>query len=568
MISSRRLITLAVIIGLTIAIAFTRAVQVQVFENPKYAAAANDQQTETRITLAPRGAIFDRAGNLLAVSNRAYIIRVDTRTLTDTATVATALAPVMGRSVEEARRRIEAILEDRKSITPTLSTVVAYNVSPQATYQLTKTLQSLARGGLLVDETWARAYPHGPIAGPTIGFVSLQPVGYAGVEAYYDSRLNSSVGQRKERSRLDLLVITPTQSGADMVLTLDLNLQTYVETRLAQAIQDTRATSGTIIVMETKTGAILASASWPGYDPNRAIELASTSGAGLLRDPAVSDVYEPGSVLKVLTIAAALELGQVTTRTIFTDTGRLVINNKRIYNSDRGRYGRVDIEDILANSLNVPTAQIALDMGEGAFYERFKLFGFGHRTGIDLGNEAAGTLRTPTDPDWSRTDLATNSYGQGMTATPYQVINAINAIANDGVLMQPYIVQQWREADGEVVQKQPVEVARVISVETARTLREVMTAATRRGTPRAFVKGYTVAGKTGTADWYLRGVKQETTIVTYVGFLPADQPQITILVKLDQPRSSKWAGPTTVPVFHDVAERACQILGIAPNAAK
>ena len=568
MISSRRLITLAVIIGLTIAIAFTRAVQVQVFENPKYAAAANDQQTETRITLAPRGAIFDRAGNLLAVSNRAYIIRVDTRTLTDTATVATALAPVMGRSVEEARRRIEAILEDRKSITPTLSTVVAYNVSPQATYQLTKTLQSLARGGLLVDETWARAYPHGPIAGPTIGFVSLQPVGYAGVEAYYDSRLNSSVGQRKERSRLDLLVITPTQSGADMVLTLDLNLQTYVETRLAQAIQDTRATSGTIIVMETKTGAILASASWPGYDPNRAIELASTSGAGLLRDPAVSDVYEPGSVLKVLTIAAALELGQVTTRTIFTDTGRLVINNKRIYNSDRGRYGRVDIEDILANSLNVPTAQIALDMGEGAFYERFKLFGFGHRTGIDLGNEAAGTLRTPTDPEWSRTDLATNSYGQGMTATPYQVINAINAIANDGVLMQPYIVQQWREADGEVVQKQPVEVARVISVETARTLREVMTAATRRGTPRAFVKGYTVAGKTGTADWYLRGVKQETTIVTYVGFLPADQPQITILVKLDQPRSSKWAGPTTVPVFHDVAERACQILGIAPNAAK
>jgi cell division protein FtsI (penicillin-binding protein 3) len=568
MISSRRLITLAVIIGLTITIAFTRAVQVQVFENPKYAAAANDQQTETRITLAPRGAIFDRAGNLLAVSNRAYIIRVDTRTLTDTATVATALAPVMGRSVEEARRRIEAILEDRKSITPTLSTVVAYNVSPQATYQLTKTLQSLARGGLLVDETWARAYPHGPIAGPTIGFVSLQPVGYAGVEAYYDSRLNSSVGQRKERSRLDLLVITPTQSGADMVLTLDLNLQTYVETRLAQAIQDTRATSGTIIVMETKTGAILASASWPGYDPNRAIELASTSGAGLLRDPAVSDVYEPGSVLKVLTIAAALELGQVTTRTIFTDTGRLVINNKRIYNSDRGRYGRVDIEDILANSLNVPTAQIALDMGEGAFYERFKLFGFGHRTGIDLGNEAAGTLRTPTDPDWSRTDLATNSYGQGMTATPYQVINAINAIANDGVLMQPYIVQQWREADGEVVQKQPVEVARVISVETARTLREVMTAATRRGTPRAFVKGYTVAGKTGTADWYLRGVKQETTIVTYVGFLPADQPQITILVKLDQPRSSKWAGPTTVPVFHDVAERACQILGIAPNAAK
>ncbi|MCS6846350.1 MAG: penicillin-binding protein 2 [Anaerolineae bacterium] len=565
MLSSRRLIILAIIIGLTISIAFTRAVQVQVFENPKYAAAANDQQIETRITLAPRGAIFDRAGNLLAVSNRAYIVRVDARTLTDTAAVAAALAPVIGKPAEEAQRRIEAILEDRKSLTPTLSTIVAYNLSPQATYQLTRTMRSLARGGLLVDETWARTYPYGPVAGPTLGFVSLQPVGYSGVEAYYDDRLSSTVGQRKERSRLDLLVITPTQSGADMVLTLDLNLQTYVEARLAQAIRDTGAKGGTIIVMETKTGAVLASASWPGYDPNRAIELAGTPDARLLRDPAVSDVYEPGSVLKVLTIAAALELGQVTTQTILTDTGRLVINNKRIYNSDRGRYGRVDIEDILTNSLNVPTAQIALDMGEEAFYERFKLFGFGHRTGIDLGNEAAGILRTPSDPEWSRTDLATNSYGQGLTATPYQVINAINVVANDGVLMQPYVVQQWREADGEVIRKQPVQIARVISAETARALRQVMMKATRRGTPKAFVKGYTVAGKTGTADWYLKGVKQETTIVTYVGFLPASDPHITILVKLDQPRSSRWAGPTTVPVFHDVAERACQILGIPPD---
>ncbi len=565
MLSSQRLIILAIIIGLTISIAFTRAVQVQVFDNPKYAAAANSQQIETRITLAPRGAIFDRAGNLLAVSNRAYVVRVDARTLTDTVSVATALAPVMGRPVDETRRRIEAILEDRRSITPTLSTIIAYNVSPQATYQLTRTMRSLARGGLLVDETWARIYPYGPVAGPTLGFVSLQPVGYSGVEAYYDARLSSSVGQRKERSRLDLLVITPTQSGADIVLTLDLNLQRYVEARLAQAVQDTGANGGTIIVMETKTGAILASASWPGYDPNRAIELAGTPDARLLRDPAVSDVYEPGSVLKVLTVAAALELGQVTTRTIFTDTGRLVINNKRIYNSDRGRYGRVTIEDILANSLNVPTAQIALDVGEEAFYERFKLFGFGHRTGIDLGNEAAGVLRTPTDPEWSRTDLATNSYGQGMTATPYQVINAINVIANDGVLMQPYVVQQWREANGEIVRKQPVQVARVISAETARTLRQVMMRATRRGTPRAFVRGYTVAGKTGTADWYLKGVKQDTTIVTYVGFLPADDPRVTILVKLDQPKSSKWSGPTTVPVFHDVAERTCLVLGIPPD---
>lgn len=568
MLSFQRLIILAVLIGLAILLAFARAVQVQVIESPQYAAAANFQQTETRTTLSPRGAIFDRSGNVLAVSNRAYLVRVDTRTMTDTATVAMALAPVMVQPTEETRLRLQAILDDSKAITPTLSTIIAYNLSPQTTNQLTQTLQSLARGGLLVDETWARDYPYGPVGGPTLGFVSLQPIGYSGVEAYYNSRLNSEVGQRQERSRMELLVITPTQNGSDMVLTLDLTLQTYVEDRLAQAIQDTKATGGTIIVMETKTGAILASASTPGYDPNRALEIAGSETANVLRDPAVSDVYEPGSVLKVATIATALEVGQVTTATIVTDTGRLVVNGKRIYNSDRSRRGRVDIEDILANSLNVPTAQIALDMGAEKFYQRFSMFGFGNRTGIDLGNEAPGVLRTPTDPEWSKVDLATNSYGQGMSATPYQVINAINVIANDGILMQPYVVKEWREPNGKIVQKQPVQIQRVISPQTAQTLRKVMRSATQRGTPQALIKGYTVAGKTGTADWYLRGVKQDTTIVTYVGFLPTNSPELTILVKLDQPESSEWAAFTTVPVFRDVAERACQIIGIAPDVTE
>jgi len=288
----------------------------------------------------------------------------------------------------------------------------------------------------------------------------------------------------------------------------------------------------------------------------------------LLKGRAVSEVYEPGSVMKIATMAVALETGQITTSTLMTDTGRLVIDGKRIYNSDRSRHGIVDMEDILAKSLNVPTAQIALDMGADKFYNRFRLFGFGNRTGIDLGDEASGVLRTPSDVNWSRTDLATNSFGQGMSATPYQVINALNAIANDGVLMQPYIVKEWREPNGHMIKRQPVTKVRVVSPATARTLRSVMAIATRRGTPKAEIKGYTVAGKTGTADWYLQGIKQDTTIVTYVGFVPADDPQITVLVKLDQPTKSPWAAETTVPVFHDVAERACQIIGVPPNVLK
>ena len=570
MLSPRRLIILAVLIGLLITLAVARAIEVQVVENPKYVAAANYQQTKTYTTLAPRGAIYDRNGSVLAVSNRAYLIRVAPDKITDTLAIANALAPALAQPVDQVFSHVQAISDSVKTESP-LNTIVAYDLSPRATNQLTTTLGK--RTGVTIEETWGRTYPHGPIAGPTLGFVSLQPMGYSGIEGFYDSELTASTGQRKEKSRLDLLSVKPTHNGADVVLTLDMTLQTYVEQRLTQAIQDTGALSGTVIVMETKTGAILASTSAPGYDPNRAIELANADKFGLLKDPAVSNLYEPGSVMKIATLATALDIGQITPSTLVSDTGRLVIGTKRIYNSDHVAHGAVNLEEILARSLNVPTANIALAMGPEKFYEHFKLFGFGSRSGIDLGGEDIGVLRTPSDLNWSLSDLATNSFGQGMSATPYQVINALNAIANDGMLMQPYVVREWREADGTVTIKQPVATRRVISAETARILRNVMVVATRQGTPEAQIKGYTVAGKTGTADWYspelVKGQivikKQDSTIVTYVGFVPADEPKLTILVKLDQPRSSQWAGKTTVPVFRDVAERACLIVGVPPN---
>jgi cell division protein FtsI/penicillin-binding protein 2 len=566
MISAKRMRVLVICIALALAVATLRAFHVQIVEGPRYAAAAREQQVETKLVRGPRGAIFDRAGHLLAISQRAYIVRVNPRTITDTATVAAALSPILGQPADQVRWRIEAILTGQGTLTATLGTVVAYNVTPQAARQLTETLRQAGRDGLTLTETWARWYPQGPIAGPTLGFINLEDAAYGGIEAYYDSYLRSSIGSRQARSRLDLITITPTQQGADLVMTLDLQLQQYVEQRLAQATQETGAKRGTIIVMETASGAILATASRLGYDPNRGLELASSGEQHLLRDPAVNEAYEPGSVLKPLTIAAALDAGLVTTQTILTDTGRLVISNKLIRNAEAVAYGRVTLEDILAHSLNVPTAQIALDLGAETFYRYFRRFGFGHSVGIDLSGEAVGVMRTPIDPAWSRADLATNSYGQGLSATPYQVINALNVIANDGALMQPYLVQQLRMPNGEVIQRRPVQVAQVISKETARTMRKLMAAATRRAVPGTLPRGYTVAGKTGTADWYKDGRKQDTTIVTYVGFLPAHQPQITILVKLDQPQTSRWAAHTAAPVFRDVAEYACRVLGIPPDS--
>jgi cell division protein FtsI/penicillin-binding protein 2 len=270
-------------------------------------------------------------------------------------------------------------------------------------------------------------------------------------------------------------------------------------------------------------------------------------------------------VIKVCTVAAAIDAGVVSPTTIFNDPGRIVVGARTIRNSDRLGHGNVDLTTTLAKSLNVVTVQVAQRVGAEQFYRGMHAFGFGNRTGIDLGGESAGLLRTPDEDQWSELDLATNSYGQGMATTNYQVLNAVNAIANDGTLMQPFVIQEWRDAEGNVIAKKPVALQQSISPETSRIVRGMMKRATMSATPEVAPKGYSVAGKTGTADWYLRGIKQETTVVTYVGFVPADNPKLTILVKLDQPTSSRWAKETTVPVFHDVAEKAVRLLGVPPD---
>ena len=566
MLSTRRLTLLIVGITIMVLAILLRTLQLQAF-GADFAVTSLAQQLETRDLTAPRGNIYDRNGNLLAVSNRTYNVRLDLKNITDTARVADVLALSLKRPVAEVRHDVETILQNTQSLTGSRSTLLYPNLSPEAIKTLTEMLISSKVKGLQVEPSWARAYPQGALAGPVVGFVSLQPVGYSGVEGYYNQSLNAEPGKISGAGKLNLTGITMTQEGADVLLTLDMQLQRFVESELNKAMTKYGAVEGTIIVMDTHTGAILASASAPGYDPNQAIDMANDKEAAKrLYDPAVSGLYEPGSVLKLLTTAAALQAGTTTTITIYEDEGKLDIGGRKIFNSDRAAHGKVDLEKMLELSLNVVAAKLAIEMGKDKFYNAFRAFGVGSRTGVDLGNEALGVLRTPaTSERWSLSDLATNSYGQGLSMTPLQVLAAINVIANDGVLIQPYIVQQWRHPNGERVTRQPVPVQRTISPEVARIVRTLMMTATARGTPDALLKGYSIAGKTGTADWYERGIKQETTKVTYVGMVPAQQPRITILVKFDQPKNSRWASDNALPVFHDVAEMAVKILGIPPD---
>ena len=570
MISPRRLLILTIAIMLPVLVVLVRSIQIQLVESPSLAPRARSQQLNVVQSQSPRGTIFDRNGNVLAVSTQSYIVRINTKVISGTRSAqaaAEAIAPALSHPLSEVQGRIDNLIADTKLPTPTLSNILYANVTPQAANQLTATIgrQDILNAGVQVESSWTRVYPQGSLGGPTLGFVSLQPRGYSGVEGYYDRELSASEGVRYERGPFDLITVTPTVPGADLVLTIDSVLQNYVEQRLAQGVAQFKANGGTIIVMETQTGAVLASASYPGYDPNKALDIIGTPGAKQLHDPAVSDIYEPGSVIKLMTSASAIDAGTITTQTTFMDSGRFVVGGVVLRNSDFAGHGRVTLLGVLQHSLNVVAAQISAMMGPEQFYQHFRTFGVGRKSGIDLGGEVAGEIRSPADAAWSKIDLATNSFGQGMAMTPYQLLNAINAIANGGVMMQPYVVQQWRMADGRVINKRPVQVQRVVSADTARQLKQVAAESTRTASPAALPKGYTVAGKTGTATWYLRGVPQKTTIVTYVGWLPAQNPRITILVKFDQPLTHQFAAKTALPVFHDVAERTAQILGIPPD---
>ncbi len=571
MISTKRLLILAVIIMVPVVMVFLRSSQIQIVDGASYVNQALALQVNTYKENPPRGTIFDRNGNVLAVSQQTYLLRIDARYISTTETINAAIkgiAPVLGRPETEVRKKIDAVVADSKRQTPTMSAMIYSGIQPEVELKLSQVFTRLILlNGVKVESVWSRVYPQGALAGSTIGFTTVvDPYGLAGIEGYYNRELTPYVGARTVREPYDLMVVTRTVPASNLVLAINANLQSYVEKRLVQGVAEYKANGGTIIVMETRTGAILASASTPGYDPNTALASVNTEAGKRLRDPGVADLYDPGSVIKLLTTAAGLDAGKITTRSTYMDNGAYIVGGRIIRNSDLAGHGRVDILYYLQHSLNVVAAQIAADIGPEEFYRRFKLFGIGGKSGVDVQGEPAGLMRTPLDASWSKLDMAENSFGQSLSATPLQVLNAINAIANDGVLLQPYYVEQWQQPDGQVVVKRPVMVQRVISAESAHQLKLIVAQATRSATPQAIPKGYTAAGKTGTATWYLRGIPQKTTIVTYVGWLPAQQPLITILTKFDQPLTDQFAAKTALPVFHDVAERVAQLMGIPPDA--
>lgn len=530
----------------------------------------------TTTDLSARGVIVDRNGELLAADRYFYRVTATPQHLkTDEARLqlAKTLEALIGLPADQTWKILTAAADRQfAELAKAISLEQGQKlIALKSKEQAEKGVSSL--DSIALTPIPMRYYPQTSIASHIIGFVQADGHGAYGLEEYYDSFLNANSGvgllektqDTPETLSPKIRRFIPSIADKDLILTIDRTVQWILEDELRSGVAKYHAKGGTIIVMEPKTGAVLGMANWPDYDPNH-------YGDGQVdferfANPAVSALYEPGSVFKLITMAAALDTHAITPNSMFTDTGYIIVGDRTIYNSSRAAAGYVSVKDALAQSLNVVTAQVALKVGSEQFYRYVRRFGFGDLTEVDLANEVPGLLKTPGSEMWSLSDLGTNSFGQGLAVTSIQMVSAVSAIANGGQLMRPYIVQA-RVHDGQMLQTRPTLVHTVMSPEAAAALTQMMIYVVNQGNSAANVSGYKIAGKSGTAQIPTKGGYLENEVIaSFIGFAPADDPKFVMMVKLDRPdpNVTQWANYNAAPIFAQVARRLLDHMNIPPD---
>ncbi|MBN1954612.1 MAG: penicillin-binding protein 2 [Anaerolineae bacterium] len=549
------------LIGAAIALAL-RLVSVQIVQGAELRAQAEAaRENRLRIPEPPRGMIYDRDGFLLTVNELHYSVEAH---------------PPFIRNVDLAARRLAPILHvPAASIATVLSGEASWVcLDPLVTAQEGEAIQELGLQGIVVERRWLRHYPHHTLTSHLLGFVNRNGVGFYGLEGRYDPILQARTpqwqGETGPSARWPLPheegTVDPPLAGTDLVLTFDLGVQAMVAGELERALNEFQAAGGTIIVLDPNTGAILAMVTQPAYDPNHYERYVYQEREQDFLSPAYGAQYEPGSVFKIITLAAALESGHVTPQTTYYDAGRIEYGGRVFRNWDENAYGEQGLVGLLGHSLNVGAVWLATQMGPDDFYHYLQAFGVGQPTGVDLQGEAVGWLRVPGDLEWHDSDLGANSFGQGLAMTPLQVVSAVAAVANEGRLMRPYVVAQQVRPDGTVLDSQPVVRGQPISAETAATLTELLAQALEQHLPQTQVAGYRIAGKTSTAQIPVPGgYDPRWTIASFVGYGPVRDPQLVILVRLDRPQTSPWGSQTAAIVFQRLATQLFPMLGIAPD---
>lgn len=551
----RLLVLLAALTAVLVTIA-GRLVMIQGVAPERYVALGEAQRIRTMVIPAPRGTIFDRNGKELALSVPQTTVWANPRQVTDPAGEARALAEALGAD--------EQVLRDR--LTRAASFVYLARAVPD---EVAARVRQLRLDGVHFTEEPKRFLPAGSLAAPVLGLVGVDHEGLSGLELQYEGRLAGRPGELStERDVTGTVEIPaaerqfrPAEPGDDLVLTIDRSLQYETERALAAEIQRSRALGGIAIVMAPRTGEVLAMANL------RADPATGEVGPSPAND-AVVRVYEPGSVNKVITIAAALEEGLVRPGTVFTVPWALPVADHVFHDHDPHPPERWNVTEILANSSNIGTIMIGQKLGRDRIDRYLRAFGLGAKTGLGFPGESAGLLLDPKR--WSGTSIGTVPIGQGLAVTALQMLTVYNTLANGGVRVAPRLVKATIDGRGREVPVPPPAARRVVSERTARQVAAMLTEVVRAGTgTAAAIDGYVVAGKTGTARKPLegaRGYKPGAYVATFAGFVPAQSPQLSAIVVLDEP-TPIYGGLTAAPVFAQVARYALRLLRIPPSAA-
>jgi cell division protein FtsI/penicillin-binding protein 2 len=522
----------------------------------------------------PRGQILDRWGHVLAGNKTVYEVGVELGQMKNPNTIATTLHLVLG--IDEAK--VIGLISEGKA--NNLSRVVIQsNVAEDKAKLLDQLRDQMAQenagkgknapslSGLENIPFLARTYPEKEVGSNLLGFVSADGVtGYYGVEGKYNNLLAGKSQNIWVPLDPNLAAQIPdTSGGADLVLTIDWQVQAAMEQELDDALSWSGSPAGTIVVLNPKNGEIIAMATTPRIDLNNYAQDMDRFNRDNPFDRAVSLTYEPGSVFKVLTMASALDDGSVKPETTFIDTGVFEIGGTYIYNWNSGAWGPQDMTGCMQHSLNVCLAWVASQLGAKDFYRYLQSFGIGHLTGVDLAGEVTGRLKSPGDSDWYDADLGTNAFGQGVSVTPLQLAAATAAVANDGKIMTPHIVRSII-SKGYQYDLEPTVMSRPIKPETARTLSTMLETSLVGESSDALVPGYSVAGKTGTAEIPTPfGYTSSQTNASFVGWGPVDDPQFLVYIWLEKPTISPWGSEVAAPVFSKVVQKLVVLLNIPPD---
>lgn len=535
---------------------------------------AREQQTLQRSVPAPRGKILTRDGFILAQDVYLYNISVSpsgvSKLSADREKFVSQIAPLL----KQPPQTIIAKLNTKAD-----SVSLAKDVTVDFGGPILELKNRFARSGefnaLVVESRPVRQYPAGAFAAPIVGFVNAERKPANGVELFIDAPLRGKPGVVRgsanalhdEVIAYDLEANLAPVPGSDVTLTLDAGIQRMLEVELAAAIKSLGAADGCGIIMDAKTGAVLALASFPTADLNQYFDRAND---GKYANSCTAVPYDPGSTFIMLTVASAMDAGTVAATTTFDDNGSFFVGSYTAKNHNDLAPGKVSLVDVFRQSLDVEAAKMSVGLGAERFYQFLKQFGLDTQTRVEIAGESSGELRTIGDGRWRESDLGKNAFGLDVGITPMQMIAAVGVLANQGRLSKPTLVSEIRAADGTITHTNPSIVRQALRPETARTVTMLLADAVN-GDPnnKGIVPGYRVAGMSASAPYpVLSLVDPKIVIASYVGYFPADDPRYIVLVKLDKPRADDANWQIAAPVFSSIASKLIAVTGLPPDAVR